>query len=155
MFSRVLIVCVGNICRSPMAVAMLRERCTAQGVQIDSSGLQACAGFDMEPTAKEVLDDFNVASYEHRASQVTLQQLHWADLVLVMEHNHLRSVLKLAPEVRGKVCLIGRFRDDMEVADPFRRPKGAFVDTYNSLTRCVDDWLPHLGARGAVRRVQA
>ncbi|WPP00344.1 low molecular weight protein-tyrosine-phosphatase [Pseudomonas sp. HR96] len=155
MFSRVLIVCVGNICRSPMAVAMLRERCTAPGVHIDSCGLQACVGYGIEPTAQEVLDDFQVTGYEHRASQVTLQQLHWADLVLVMEHNHLRSVIKLAPEIRGKVALIGHWRDDMEIGDPFRRPKGAFVDTYNSLSRCVEDWLPHLGALASQRSAHA
>lgn len=151
MFNRILIVCVGNICRSPMAVAMFRDRCSAPGVQIHSSGLQACVGHGIEPTAREVLDDSQVSHYEHRASQVTLQQLHWADLVLVMEHSHLRNVIKLAPEVRGKVWLIGKWRDDMEIADPFRRPKGAFVDTYNSLTRCVEDWLPHLGTLTTLR----
>lgn len=149
MFSRVLIVCIGNICRSPMAAAMLRERCGARGVHVDSAGLQACTGHGIDAMAESVLSDHSVISHEHRARQVSVQQLHWADLVLVMELSHQRSVYKLAPEVRGKVYLMGKWRDDTEIADPFRRPKAAFVDTYDILTRCVEDWLPHLGARGA------
>jgi protein-tyrosine phosphatase len=146
MFSRVLIVCIGNICRSPMAAALFRERSTASGLHVDSAGLQACTGHGVEATAQEVLDDNLVPRYEHRACQVTLQQLHWAELILVMESTHMRSLFKLAPEVRGKVCLMGKWRDDMDIADPFRRPKAAFIESYERL--CVDDWLPHLGLRG-------
>jgi protein-tyrosine phosphatase len=72
------------------------------------------------------------------------QMLYDADLILLMEHRQTQSVLKLAPEVRGKTFLIGKWQQDMEIADPYRRPKLAFEQTYELLSRCVDDWLPYL-----------
>ncbi|WP_249679447.1 low molecular weight protein-tyrosine-phosphatase [Pseudomonas abieticivorans] len=143
MLNKVLIICVGNICRSPMAAALLRHRSNGC-VQVTSAGVQASSGAYMDPMAKAVLKDFKIKSGEHRACQVTRDMLHWADLVLLMEQQQLKRVVELAPEVRGKVFLIGKWQNDLPIADPFRRPKNAFQQTYAQLARCVDDWLPHL-----------
>jgi len=143
MFSNVLIVCVGNICRSPMAEALLRQR-VAGRLNVCSAGINACNGAHMDPDAKAVLKQHQVRSGDHRACQVTADLLHWADLVLLMEHTQLQRVIRLAPEVRGKVFLIGKWQDDLQIADPYRRQKNAFQQTYTHLSRCVDDWLPYL-----------
>lgn len=143
MFSKVLIVCVGNVCRSPMAAALLRHR-VAKRLQITSAGVQAQHGAHMDADAKAVLKQHKVKSGDHRACQVTPDLLHWADLVLLMEHEQLNRVINLAPEVRGKAFLIGKWQNDLQIADPYRRQKNAFQQTYTHLSRCVDDWLPYL-----------
>ncbi len=143
MFRRVLIVCVGNICRSPMAAAVLRQR-TAGRLDICSAGVHARNGAHMDPDAKAVLKQHRIKSGDHRASQVTPDLLHWADLVLLMEREQLHRVVDLAPEVRGKAFLIGKWQNDLQIADPYRRQKNAFQQTYTHLSRCVDDWLPYL-----------
>lgn len=144
MFSNLLVICIGNICRSPMAEAMFRQRVLAPGVQISSAGIHAMVSSPMDPLALEVLSDHQVPGGQHLARQVDRQMLHQAELILLMEHDQLHSIFKLAPEVRGKTFLIGKWQHELEIADPYRRPKLAFEQTYEHLSRCVDDWLPYL-----------
>lgn len=142
MFNNVLVICVGNICRSPMAEALLLER--AAHLQVASAGTHAMLDSAMDPLAQAVLQMHRIAIPRHRARQVDRAMLHQADLILLMEPSQLNSVLKLAPEVRGKTFLIGKWQHQMEIADPYRQPKLAFEQTYEQLSRCVDDWLPYL-----------
>jgi len=144
MFNNVLVVCVGNICRSPMAEAMLLDRVAGSGVMISSAGTHAMLSSTIDPLAQTVLQVNGVPAHKHRSRQVDVQMLHQSDLILLMEHKQMQSVLKLAPEVRGKTFLIGKWQQDLEIADPYRRPKLAFEQTYEQLSRCVDDWLPYL-----------
>jgi len=86
----------------------------------------------------------DIPTHKHQARQVNRQILHDAELILLMETDQLHSILKIAPEVRGKTFLIGKWQHELEIADPYRRPKLAFEQTFERLSRCVDDWLPYL-----------
>jgi protein-tyrosine phosphatase len=98
----------------------------------------------MDPLAREVLKNHHVPAHRHEARQVDRQMLRQAELILLMEQAQIQSILKLAPEARGKVFLIGKWQHELEIADPYRRPKLAFEQTFEHLSRCVDDWLPYL-----------
>ncbi|KPX42255.1 low molecular weight protein-tyrosine-phosphatase [Pseudomonas syringae pv. tagetis] len=150
MFSSVLVICVGNICRSPMAAAMLQQRLEATQVRVQSAGIAALSGCSIDPAARAVLQSHKVQPQRHAARQMNRELLRQADLILLMEQAHFSDVLDLAPEVRGKAFLIGQWQQPLDVADPYRRPASAFERTYVQLSRCIDDWLPHFqsGATG-------
>lgn len=149
MIDKVLVICIGNICRSPMAVALLRQH--APHLHVASAGLRACVGNDMDSMAAQVLADNQVPRPAHAASQLTDEMVRWADLILVMDHHQLRSITGKALHTRGKTFLIGKWRDDFEIDDPYRRPITAFQRTYTELTRCIEGWLPYLSSEDRQR----
>ncbi len=144
MFRNILIVCVGNICRSPAAEALLSSRLQGKGLTISSAGIGALVGNPMDKTAHEVLADHGLEHMSHRARQVNSEMLHKADLILAMENSHIQHIRQIAPEVHGKTFLVGKWLDDTEVPDPYRQSKPAFEHVHSLLTQCVESWLPYL-----------
>jgi protein-tyrosine phosphatase len=144
MFQNILIVCVGNICRSPAAEALLAHKLEGKGLTISSAGIGALVGNPMDKTAHEVLNDHGVEHTAHRARQVDSEMLHRADLILVMEQSHIQHIRQMAPEVHGKTFLLGKWLDDTEIPDPYRQSKPAFEHVHSLLTQSVESWLPYL-----------
>ncbi len=144
MFQNVLIICVGNICRSPMAEELFRHRFRGQGPLFSSAGIGALVGNPMDKTAEQVLRDNGVEPGPHRARQVEPNMLHLADLILAMEHSHIQRLRQLAPEVHGKTFLIGKWQNDVEIPDPYRQARPAFEHVHMLLTKSVTSWLPYL-----------
>jgi len=144
MFQNILIVCVGNICRSPAAEALLAHKLEGKGLTISSAGIGALVGNPMDKTAHEVLNDHGVEHTSQRARQVDSEMLHRADLILVMEQSHVQHIRQIAPEVHGKTFLLGKWLDDTEIPDPYRQSKPAFEHVHSLLTQSVESWLPYL-----------
>ncbi|ACO79155.1 Low molecular weight phosphotyrosine protein phosphatase [Azotobacter vinelandii CA] len=146
MLERILIVCIGNICRSPSAQALMSEALShdKRTVRIDSAGLAARVGLPMEPTARAVLLEHRHRPPTHRACQLERSMLQQADLVLVMERQHLDSIYRIAPEARGKTFLLGKWQDEAEIQDPFRRDRTAFEQAYRQIRTAVEAWTVRL-----------
>jgi len=145
MLDRVLVVCVGNICRSPMAEGMLRARLGSQlGLEVSSAGIAALVGQPAHPTAVELLRERGIDISGHRARQLTPELLASPDLVLVMELAHERGVLDLAPQARGKVHRIGKF-GGFDVPDPYLRPRAAFEEALALIETSISDFEKAFG----------
>ena len=144
MFENILIVCVGNICRSPTAQALLTHRLSGQGLTISSAGIGALVGNPMDKTAHDVLQEHGLDFTAHRARQVDSHMLHDADPTLAMEHSHIQHIRQIAPEVHGKTFLIGKWQDELEIPDPYRQSRPAFEHVHTLLTQAVESWLPYL-----------
>ena len=149
MFKRILMVCIGNICRSPTAEFLLRERLLqmsgSQGdIQIASAGLSAMVDHPMEVTSAQVMLEHGVDGASHRARQLTPAMLRESDLVLVMEKSHAAAIARMAPEASGKVFLLGKWQDDTSIPDPYGQQREAFDHVYQLIERGVAGWLPHL-----------
>ena len=84
MFNKILVVCVGNICRSPAAEAKLRQLAPAS-VQIASAGIQALVDHPADPQAQEEARKDGLDLSAHRARQLTDAMCQAHDLILVME----------------------------------------------------------------------
>lgn len=145
MFKRILIVCVGNICRSPTAEYLLRHRLgNAHGAQISSAGLSAMAGYSMDTTSLELLREHGVDGETHRARQLDSTLLRQSDLILAMEKNHVAAMARMAPEASGKVFLLDRWLDGRDIPDPYRQQRPAYEHVYGLIEQGVNSWLRYL-----------
>lgn len=146
MFDSILVVCTGNICRSPMAEAVLKQRLRSQRKRIASAGIAALVGHPADPLAREVMQDHGQDLGEHRARQVNAALLSAADLVLALDESHRRWMVEQFPQYRGRIYKLGKWRGDRDVADPYRLPREAFEHAYLDIVECIGDWVPHLEA---------
>ncbi|WP_185265699.1 low molecular weight protein-tyrosine-phosphatase [Halopseudomonas xiamenensis] len=144
MFKSILVVCVGNICRSPTGEALLKAKLAERGIQVSSAGLGALVGKPLDATAAEVLETLGHSLPDHQARQLTPEMLREADLVLAMEQKHLQSIHAMAPDARGKTFLFGKWSDNREVPDPYRQQRPAFEHVLKLLDESADAWLPYL-----------
>ena len=143
-FKRILVVCVGNICRSPTAEHLLREALGDCGCAVSSAGLGALVGKPIEPTALAVLQRHGHTPAPHDARQLDDALLAEADLVLVMEKGHLQEIGRRAPQARGKTFLLGKWRGDAEIPDPYRKDEAAFERAYELIDDCVKTWAARI-----------
>jgi len=144
MIQRVLIVCVGNICRSPTAEFLLRHRLQGRDLQVESAGLAALAGRPIDPFAEAVLADRGISARTHIARQVTPALIDGADLVLAMEKRHLAALHAIAPQARGKTFLLGRWDGEAEIPDPYGRERATFEQICTRIERALDGWQARL-----------
>ena len=123
--TRVLFVCLGNICRSPMAACIFRQMlkeagCAAQ-FEVDSAGTSdEEEGNGMYPAAKEILRRYGVAVQAHTARQLTAEDLTEFDYILVMEEKNRRALMRRFGQLPDSVQrLLSLTERDGDVADPW------------------------------------
>ncbi|MFF2481269.1 low molecular weight protein arginine phosphatase [Paenibacillus sp. NPDC058071] len=100
---RILFVCTGNTCRSPMAEAMLRELAARNGVSLEvrSAGVSTVNGLPVSPHAAETLRRKGIA-HTGQSQSLTGDAIGWADLILTMTSGHKRGLLQWFPQAVEK-----------------------------------------------------
>ena len=138
---QILTVCIGNICRSPIAQGLLAKELPKHVVF--SAGLSALVGQPADPMSIQVAMSHGVDIQSHRAQQISFILCQQADLILVMEQFQKTQVEQLFPSVRGKVFRLGQY-GQFDVADPYRQPLEAFEAAYLSIAQGVAEWVPRI-----------
>ncbi len=123
---KVLFVCTGNSCRSPMAAALFQKMTKDQGldVEVKSCGTSTLSGLSASKPAIEVLRREGIDISDHKAVPVNSQLVNWADIILVMEEKHKEEITEKFPQARGKVYLLTEFanREKKDIIDPIGKP---------------------------------
>ncbi|GAB7196219.1 MULTISPECIES: protein-tyrosine-phosphatase [Dickeya] len=142
MFNRILVICEGNICRSPTGERLLKQALPEKTVA--SAGWRAMEGKPADETASLVAAEHGVSLDGHVARQLTSSLCRHYDLILVMEKAHVDAVCRFAPEVRGKTLLFGHWFNQQEITDPYRKSREAFEFVYTQLEQSARKWAQAL-----------
>lgn len=145
MYERILVVCTGNICRSPIGEYLLRSRLTDAGrnASIRSAGVGALIDEPAHDTAIAMMAARGIDIAPHRAQQATQALCRWAELVLVMESHHREALSDIDPAVRGKTFLLGHWTKQ-EIPDPYKRDQHAWDHAVALIDAGVAAWAQRL-----------
>ncbi|MDE1189087.1 MAG: protein tyrosine phosphatase [Pantoea sp.] len=145
MFDSILVICTGNICRSPMAERLLLKYLPEK--KIASAGLNALVGHPADATAERIAAAHQISLLGHSGRLFDVADAHKYDLLLVMEQKQLEKISILAPELRGKVMLLGRWMGNREIPDPYNKSEAAFESVFNLIDMACHHWVQKLGRK--------
>lgn len=153
---RILFVCTGNICRSPMAEVLAREALRRRGrndIEVGSAGTSAAEGSPASEGSYLVGLEKGLDLSVHCSTFLTRSVVEASDLVLCMSAHHVQRVESLGGA--GKTFLLGAYAgrtgDEAEVEDPFGGELDDYRRTYHQLDQLVTEAIERLLREGATR----
>jgi protein-tyrosine phosphatase len=139
--NKILVVCEGNICRSPMAAGILSAALPNRSIL--SAGLSALIGMPADPIAVRLMRARGIDISSHRGSQLNSEMCKHADLVLVMSSGQRKEVEHAYPTACGRVFRIGDFIK-RDIPDPYRQEEQGFRSALELIDDGVRGWLSRL-----------
>ena len=137
----VLTVCIGNICRSPMAEGLLAAG--LPGLRVFSAGTGALVGKPADAKAQALMKKRGLDISGHVAQQVSQLLCRQADLILVMDRDQRRHLGSTYPFVRGKVFRIAEF-DGHDGPDPYGKDEAAFEHALALIDAGTRAWIDRI-----------
>ena len=150
---KILFVCLGNICRSPLAMALFKQQAKNRGLE-DAFLIDSCGTSNYHigepPDRRTTLNaEDNGIFIRHRARQLSRDDLSYFDYILAMDAENVRSVNALDPheEYQEKIKLMRDFDDQYsgsDVPDPYFGGENGFQEVFEILSRSVNNFLDFL-----------
>lgn len=139
---RIEVVCHANICRSPVAAALLRQ---GTGVHVTSSGLRATPGQPVDRRMLALIGKELPCVLEHRSSRFDPGNRPHADVILVMEHVQKLQIVNLLPQLAGRTMMFGRWLEGAaDIVDPFGLSDREYALTIARLRMAATAWVERL-----------
>lgn len=142
MLHNILIICHGNTCRSPMAQLWLQKALPHH--RISSAGIKAKQGLPMNAYAAKLVASVGIDGAHHQATQLTAQICNANQIIMVMEKSHIEAILSIDPTVKHKIVLVGKWQDDIEIADPYGQNFEIYKQCFDLIQNLTDKWVGKL-----------
>jgi len=152
-----LMMCTGNVCRSPMAEALLLQQITKKGLEamVFSRGFSAPIGRAPHPYAIEVATRRGVPiDSSKRAGLISRVDINLASVIFVMDSGHKREMQQRFPTATGKTFLLGQWSGE-EIPDPINQPLEVFERTWEFCEAGVRTWVERLVDAGMFGKTRA
>lgn len=143
MIRRILVVCIGNICRSPMAEGLLKRALPDR--QISSAGLGALLGRGADPIAVQLMAEQGIDIGAHRARMLTDALVRESDLILVMDSQQQQQIATEYPHTRGKVFRLGESAK-RDIPDPYRQSEEVFRSSLHLIQDECGAWVKRINS---------
>jgi len=143
---KILFVCTGNVCRSPMAEGLLRHMLRGRNdVQVASAGLAALDSMRATDLAIDVMAELGMDISSHVSQSMSADLVRQADFIFVMTHQHQDTLQTLFPSAAEKTFLVREFEESIagenkDIADPIGQP----LEVYRRTRDQIRDALPSL-----------
>ena len=141
---RILFVCTGNTCRSPIAESLLRDLATKSSLNLEvrSAGVSTMDGLSISEMAEAVLCEQGI-SVKHASQTINQELINWADIVLAMTNSHKYTLWHDFHQQKDKIYVLKEFIDPscsvrkLDIYDPF----GGDINVYRD---CMQELLTEL-----------
>jgi protein-tyrosine phosphatase len=141
MFDSILVVCEANMCRSPMAQAILARR--LRGTTVVSAGTRAIPGRVVDGSTSKLMATRGYDLRGHVANLIGLPQVRAAQLILTMTMMQRTTVERAYPFARGKIYRLGE-HDDLDVLDPYLGSIQTYETCFEQIERGVANWIQRI-----------
>ena len=151
---RVLVVCTGNTCRSPMAEGWLKQKLSGKGWRVESAGVAAWGGEPASPEAVEAMRWVGIDISGHRSQALSNSLVGGANYILAMTEGHRREVVRRWPEAGAKTFLVHDFGlgESRDVGDPVGYPVEVYQHTRDELVHALGEFLLYLVEKGELSK---
>ena len=145
----ILFVCTGNICRSPMAMGLLREKLHKEGLEgeykVHSAGVWGLKSQPATTHSREMMAQRGIDISDHRSHDLTSEDVEGSDLILTMERGQAEAISLESPQHAHKVHLLSQMIGrQYEIRDPYGGALYEYRQCANEIERLIEEGYPRI-----------